>query len=96
MEAQEAEHVDKREGKALHVIFGHLQREAHMAVVAGCRRLDFGIDDLEINNGAGSDQIVLDGFVLIGHGAEHSPNSSRVAGFHIHLLNAARELGNAT
>jgi hypothetical protein len=96
VEAQEAEHVDEREGKALHVIFGNLQREAHMAVISSCRRLDYGIDDLEINNGAGADQIVFDGFVLVGHGAEDSPNSSWVAGFHIHLLNTAPELGNAT
>jgi hypothetical protein len=95
VEAQEAEHVDERKGKALHVILGHLQREAHMAVVAGCRRLDLGIDDLEIHKGAGPDQFVLDGFVLVGHGAEGSPNSSRVGDFHMHLLNAARELGNA-
>jgi hypothetical protein len=39
---------------------------------------------------------VFDGFVLVGHGAEDSPNSSWVAGFHIHLLNTAPELGNAT
>jgi hypothetical protein len=96
VEAQEAEHVDEREGEALHVILGNLQREAHMAVVAGWRRLDFGIDDLEINNGAGSDQIVLDGFVLVGHRAEDSPNSARVAGIHMHLLSAVREFGNAT
>jgi len=76
VEAQEAEHVDEREGKAPHVILGNLQREAHMAVVACWRRLDFGIDDLEINNAGGADQIVFDGFVLVGHGAEDSPNSS--------------------
>jgi hypothetical protein len=40
----------------------------HVAVVAGWRQLD-GIDDLEINNAAGADQIVLDRFVHVGRQA---------------------------
>ncbi|MBW2693744.1 MAG: hypothetical protein JRE57_14115 [Deltaproteobacteria bacterium] len=49
VETQQAEYVNECEGVALHVILGDLQCEVHMAAVAGCRRLDPGIDDLEFD-----------------------------------------------